>query len=873
MTNFMKALDRLVATPIERKLRKNGHRPPWLRRPVLSQKISLVVPCYNVGRYIDEFFASIFSQSTGLRNLEIIIVDDGSTDDTALRVKKWSSKRPGLIQYHFQENAGSAEARNAGLKHATGSWVSFPDPDDFLHHHYLDHVNRLIEQGRAHRLAMVSCNLLVFDEKSGAVRNSHSLRFRYTGETWLPIDSMNQFVQLSSATAFFRLDLIVRGGLRFDARIKPRFEDANFVNRYLARCSGQHAVFSKHPIYYYRKRADGSSQMDNSIDRPEFYTNQITYGWLGLLKDATSANGFTPHTVQRAVLYDTTGHLRIATERAHHLAALSPEQLNLFEQALVETFGFMDNEIIKRFGLSTFYEDIRVGVLNFFKNSTPDYTRAYVKEFDHNQHMVKITYFSECPSDDLIIRIDDQPAPKLFPKSTSTKLLGKDFCHQHAFWFEFRKGIASFSRPALPVIVRLNGRDQGASVNVEGLLEAFSPPAALRLSGTAREQRIYGLSDRNRQRYANAWLFMDRVDKADDNAEALYRYVATNKKNVNAFFLLSKTSPDWQRLATEGFRLIDFQSKEHLAALLNADIVLSSHGDRFIRQPFPEKGYRDLFRYQFVFLQHGVTKDDMSSWFNTMMPRILITSTASEYSSIVEPRSPYLLTEREVRLTGLARHDPLLHAAKASSKELIFIMPTWREQLTVLADGKGTRRPITAFEESEYVQRWSELINSQRFKRIAEENGRTIVFCPHPNFAASIDRFSPPDWVEAISALEVDNLRSYFARTDVLITDYSSVAFEIAYLDRPVVYYQFDRDSFFRGHIYEPGYFDYARDGFGPVTLDCDAMISAVEAAVTGAEDPAYSKRRLGTFPFRDGRCCERIYREICGISASRGEM
>ena len=66
------------------------------------------------------------------------------------------------------------------------------------------------------------------------------------------------------------------------------------------------------------------------------------------------------------------------------------------------------------------------------------------------------------------------------------------------------------------------------------------------------------------------------------------------------------------------------------------------------------------------------------------------------------------------------------------------------------------------------------------------------------------------------------------------VTDYSSQAFEAAYLERAVVYYQFDQADFFGGtHVYRKGTWDYDTDGFGPVALDLAAAIAAVDATVT----------------------------------------
>jgi CDP-glycerol glycerophosphotransferase (TagB/SpsB family) len=100
------------------------------------------------------------------------------------------------------------------------------------------------------------------------------------------------------------------------------------------------------------------------------------------------------------------------------------------------------------------------------------------------------------------------------------------------------------------------------------------------------------------------------------------------------------------------------------------------------------------------------------------------------------------------------------------------------------------------------------------------------------------------------------------------VTDFSSMAFNAAYLRRPVVYFQFDRQAVMSGgHVGRGGYFDYDRDGFGPVVYEPLDVLDAVGAIVQhgGASEP-YASRIEDTFPFRDGRCSERVAEAIEAI-------
>jgi glycosyltransferase involved in cell wall biosynthesis len=89
-------------------------------------KISVIIGTYNYGRYIEEAVDSVLKQDFPLKDLELIVVDDGSTDDTRERLQKYGH----ALKYIYQENAGQGAAFNAGFKAATGELICLLDADD-----------------------------------------------------------------------------------------------------------------------------------------------------------------------------------------------------------------------------------------------------------------------------------------------------------------------------------------------------------------------------------------------------------------------------------------------------------------------------------------------------------------------------------------------------------------------------------------------------------------------------------------------------------------------------------------------------------------------------------------------------------------------
>ena len=93
-------------------------------------RFSVVTAVHNVERYLPDFIASMERQSFDLDQVEIVMVDDGSTDGSLRILEEWEERRPGTVRVISQDNAGQGAARNTGMAKARGEWVTFPDPDE-----------------------------------------------------------------------------------------------------------------------------------------------------------------------------------------------------------------------------------------------------------------------------------------------------------------------------------------------------------------------------------------------------------------------------------------------------------------------------------------------------------------------------------------------------------------------------------------------------------------------------------------------------------------------------------------------------------------------------------------------------------------------
>ncbi len=359
-------------------------------------------------------------------------------------------------------------------------------------------------------------------------------------------------------------------------------------------------------------------------------------------------------------------------------------------------------------------------------------------------------------------------------------------------------------------------------------------------------------------------IIADRVNMARDNGEALFKYLIGNgyDSKYDIYFAVLKDTPDYDRLKEIG-PVLDFGSDEYKEKFLVADKVITSGFDSWFSNAFGDDyAYvADLYEFDHYFLQHGIIMNDWSKALNYSRTgfRAFFTSAEGEYRSILEDTYGY--TEDEVRLTGLARYDYL----EDEAEKLIVIAPTWRKELAGEVDrDQGSRFYSEAIKGSDFYRFYQGLISDERLLEAMRQNGFRGEFYLHPSFIANYEDFIGND---VFSVLRDADYNRVFRKASILVTDYSSINMDFAYLNKPVIYSQFDKDTFFDKHGCDSGYFDYERDGFGPVCTTVQEVTDNILALIqTDCHmDQKYIERTDSFFKYRDNNNCSRIASVIFG--------
>lgn len=134
----------------------------------MNETISVIIPTYNHGKYIQDAIDSVLAQT--YNPVEIIVIDDGSTDDTRSRVEKYSSK----VKYIYKQNQGLSAARNTGIANATGKYVAILDADDMWHPEKLE--LQALQMLSSENVGLVGCeDEFVAEDKKSTGRTEKKL--------------------------------------------------------------------------------------------------------------------------------------------------------------------------------------------------------------------------------------------------------------------------------------------------------------------------------------------------------------------------------------------------------------------------------------------------------------------------------------------------------------------------------------------------------------------------------------------------------------------------------------------------------------------------------------------------------------------------
>ena len=872
-------------------------------------KFSVIIPVYKVEEYIEETLQSVINQTIGFEeNIQIVIVNDGSPDNSEKICKKYTKLYPKNIKYIYQENAGVSAARNNGIKYATGKYINFLDSDDKWDKNVFEKVWKMFEENAD--LNVIGVRQKRFESANGYTQ----LDYKFDKDKVVDLNVDYDHIQLSVTSGFVRSSAI--GDVRFDTRIKYS-EDANFLNEILLKSMKLGIIASSRHLY--RKRASENSAVQVKNSKDDWYLITPTLSYKHGYELSKEKLGYIHPYFQYYVGYDY--QWRMAEEIP---STISDETKKEYIKITKELFKETDDKIILE--QRKIDDNLKLEYLKF------KYGKEFIKKLKFNDETSTLTY-NELPVFDLekgkyiqinIIDVENGkirirgmvnlnlPTSKYKlnyvinnKKSKEVELVDTEISPKKLFneIYNYNKGfdievdLKNLKYLHFEIEYEGNKVQVKFNDNVHSKISSKSRiyyikdkhifsylKRGITVKKSTLKNRIYfGLRNlkynlQNKKikviimrtlakllkslKRKEIWIVSDRTISANDNGYAFFKYMMDIKdKKVKTYFLIDEKSSDFNKVKETG-PVLNYNSFKHKLYYLIADKIVSSQADPWVFNPLGKSSiyYKDLFDYKFVFLQHGIIKDDLSVWLNKYEKdlKIFVTTMQREYNSIIEGN--YGFDGKVVKLTGLPRYDLL----EDKNEKMIAILPTWRRKIAGRIDPiTGVRVYNNNFKDSEYYNYYNNLINDKRLLKTFKKYNYKGLFVVHPSHYANAGDFEGNEFVKVET--EMANYSEIFSKSSLLISDYSSVPFDFAYLKKPCIYTQFDRENFFNTHIYTSGYFSYEKDGFGPVINEYEKLVDEIIKYIE--KDCKIEKKYLDriekSYKYTDRKNSERVYKEI----------
>ncbi len=354
------------------------------------------------------------------------------------------------------------------------------------------------------------------------------------------------------------------------------------------------------------------------------------------------------------------------------------------------------------------------------------------------------------------------------------------------------------------------------------------------------------------------WLICEDKNEARDNGYWLFKHIREKYPKQKVAYAINKKSVDYNKVKDLG-KVIQYGGFSHWFWYFVADKNISSQkgGKPNAAICYVLEVVLKSRKKNRIFLQHGIIASDLKWLYykNTTMHRFVV-STKQEYDFLTQN---FGYPEGNIVLTGLCRFDNLLNSKVDENQ--ILLMPTWRQWIARDVEMKKIEG-TTNFVESNYFKAYDSLLKNEKLDNLLKKYNKKLIFYPHRNMQKYIDKFSTTsDNITIANAKDYD-VQQLLKESALLLTDYSSIFFDFAYMKKPIIFYQFDEKAF-REYQYKEGYFDYKNNELSVWTDNQNDLLKEVEKVIKNNMKKSDVDAADKVFKYNDSNNCERTYQMI----------
>lgn len=789
-----------------------------------APKVTVIIPLYNSAAYIMPLLQELLSFKI---TSEILLINDGSTDETAKICREAAEKYNGAVNFIDKQHSGVSDTRNYGLRVARGKYILFLDVDDRLQS---GSVERLIEFFDSCGNTVDLVTYPIETVYNGRILQPH---FRYKTMSYSGIFDLTLFPFIGQTTMNIVVKNKFNDNIMFDTKMDFS-EDQKYCCKILS--EKLKIGFCKEAKYiYYRRDTSSSGKRSGScyifeqsiamFEQIFAAYDDVPLAFQGLCVNDFAwklrSNIFMPYHYDEVAFAHAIERVKALLSRISEGVIYNHPDINFFHKYYwlklkpnnkvaaffdKHAFGLTSGEVVLvrsracEIVVTRIRSDAgRIIFRGFVKSvifgfSAQPQLFAVIDGFEREQQLYDSAhsyYFCHTRTNDFFAFCCELPQDFI---NLSFFIKAGGFNYPCKYYFMPRIAF-THDLPRYSIMVG----EYNLTYNLHENIFRVS-----NLDGqTVLLQNTVQIADKNAVKMRKAaialrknktiYLYSDCRGVEKDNGYYLFRQEWQKRDGIIRKYIYDPNQEQYKKLFTkEQLKdVIPFGSKQHKIYFLAAQCVFAAYIEDINVYPFEQSEfvkYADLFPAEITYLQHGILHASLP-WKYT--PEIICAdkifiSTAYEQQLFTQK---YHFRQQDVLQEPMPRLHYLDKTVRPQKKFLF--APSWRQYL-IGTDIDGVWQPLPElFAESDYLFGINKLLNSPQLQRVLEKNGYTLEFQPHPIFACYRDYFD----VKGKNIRFADN-SSKAENYAAVITDFSSIIFDFIYLGRRVYSFIPDKIQF-----------------------------------------------------------------------------
>lgn len=862
-----------------------------------NYKVSIIIPVYNVERYLRSCLDSLLMQTIDFKDMEILLINDGSTDRSLLICKEYAEFYPN-IKVFDKENEGVSKTRNLGLDVATGKYIMYLDADDMLTETVVKSVTDFFD------MHYDDVDMVTYPEKAylpdGNTRPLH-LRYKVLKKTGIYDAKESPFLFQ------VRLNIAVKNqfqnNIRFDEELGYH-EDQKYCGEilkdklklgFVAGCEYKYIIHdgsitgeNTNPLVLFEPTTKYWEELFASFEAevPQYYQSLFVHDMSWKL----SQNCLLPYYLHGWEFDTQVNRLWKLLEKVdvdlimkhpsldnfHRYFFLEKKKNNdITPMAQEGEFSLIhkDKKIFSKksfeliFSKCKFYEN-KLLVLCTLKSQFFNFVEKpeiYVVENECDMHLLDchlspMSYYKcKTVTNNFYGFYYDCNLEKIHNFRFVVKVDGLLY-DTHFYMMPTSPFVLCNEIVRGDYIIRRNDNmflvEKGTNAAKAEILEKND------LIIKEKNLSAYQLR-RVGRRFANQriWIYYDCKGVYYDNGYLQFMHDFEKEDGIKRYYILNNELNTCRELFDERHLpyVVSFGSELHKSLFINVEKIITGYIEEVNLYAFPaaeKKYFMDIMNVEFVYLQHGILHATLP-WKYTPERIEVDKVLASSTFEIRNFHEKYHFRKEDIIPYGMPRFEMLNKEVKPTNR--ILFAPSWRMYLIGQCIDTVWQLTDDKFVSSKYFIEFQNFLNSDRLAKLLEENDLYLDFKIHPIFRPYLKHFEITS--DRISVAENHVQDEEYC---MFITDFSSYVFNFAYLNRPIMYYVPDWMEF------EAGLNQYREldlpfeEAFGDFVQTAEEALDSLEKIIKNNLKPEEKyQKRMSEFFVPIENCIEKIYQTL----------